>query len=1141
LAGLFDEKTLMTLTRKPAFLLLLFAAATVAPIFAQAPSVPAPPRISGEILAHRIEKQPAPGLSAALHEANLQRMGLAVGGTDAEQCALYVERPLSPQERAELFGKGVDVHETYIPPVPGKHPHGFHLATVRYDRLDAVSNDARLVRLESAELRSEPHNDQAVSWTQAKLVHEGTTLPQGYDGTGVKIAVADSGLDLTHGDIPTPVEAYDMTDGTGVGTWATDVANTVSPHGTHVTASVLGRGTLSGGKYVGAAPGASLYFYKIGDDTTAGASETDEIEALNRALAVGCDIFTMSYGGTSTYMDGSSAMCQAVDAAVAAGMTVFISAGNEQEDDQHASMDVAPGATSPAFGYTTTPGLLPTGTALNIRVIWRDGAPSDGNMTMTCTNLGAGESLTQAFSSWSSRGTDAKRYTLVTNQAAGASKTYNLQLQNTAVSGATPKVHLYEVSGGGTFDSPDSGYTVGNPALADSAIAVAAWTHRESWLNYKGTAYSYPSYSVGTLAPFSSLGPRIDGTMKPTIAAPGAATISARDSVGGLAASDPLIVDNDGLNLNGSGPANYYVMSGTSMACPHAAGVAALLLEAQPTMTPAQVLEALTSTAAQAGSPDNLAGYGLMNALSAIREDYTAPELTDILTQNAGPTNADSIEYAVTFTESVADLTVDAFTVTTVSGDATGTVNPSISPFGNPYMVTVENITGDGTLRLDLTDTTGVVDMADNALADGGTGDLSTIDNTAPAASIGSPSTNLTAAGPVDWTVTYTGADSVSLTTAAVTLDATGTATGQLTVLDGTTTTPTVRVSSIAGDGTLGISIAGGAAADNAGNSDPGAGPSATATVDNTAPTIMIGPPSVGLTNSGPVEWTVTYSGSDSINLTTAAVTLDVTGTATGQLTVLDGTTTPPTVRVSSIAGDGTLGISIAGGAAADNAGNSDPGAGPSATATIDNTPPTVSIGAPTPATTGAGPVDWPVTYTGADSVNLTAGDIAIETVGDVTGSLSVIDGASTTPTVRISGIGGNGSFSIAIAAGTATDLAGHADAGAGPGAAVTIVNPTAPVYVDFGWVGTESGSETEPFNTLAEGLATTPYAGTVHIFSGSAAGPFLIDQRVRLEAHGGLVRLGESSGGSPQALDRIGEGPFGDGRSGATNWLMYY
>ena len=65
-------------------------------------------------------------------------------------------------------------------------------------------------------------------------------------------------------------------------------------------------------------------------------------------------------------------------------------------------------------------------------------------------------------------------------------------------------------------------------------------------------------------------------------------------------------------------------------------------------------------------------------------------------------------------------------------------------------------------------------------------------------------------------------------------------------------------------------------------------------------------------------------------------------------------------MTLSGITGDGTLGITIAAGTATDSAGNSAPGAGPSATFTVDNTAATVvSINRLTPATSG-GQCDQP-------------------------------------------------------------------------------------------------------------------------------------------------------------------------------------
>jgi serine protease len=64
----------------------------------------------------------------------------------------------------------------------------------------------------------------------------------------------------------------------------------------------------------------------------------------------------------------------------------------------------------------------------------------------------------------------------------------------------------------------------------------------------------------------------------------------------------------------------YYFFQGTSMASPHVAGVAALVLSAHPTYTNEQVRAALQSTAKDLGKAgwDKYYGYGLVNAYAAV-------------------------------------------------------------------------------------------------------------------------------------------------------------------------------------------------------------------------------------------------------------------------------------------------------------------------------------------------------------------------------------------------------------------------------------------------------------------------------------------------------------------------------------------
>ena len=99
----------------------------------------------------------------------------------------------------------------------------------------------------------------------------------------------------------------------------------------------------------------------------------------------------------------------------------------------------------------------------------------------------------------------------------------------------------------------------------------------------------------GNRANFSSIGPTADGRIKPDLMAMGDSVYSASPN----------------------GPAAYELVDGTSFACPLVAGVAALILEINPSWTNQDVMTALKATASKSESPDNLNGWGIVDAQSA--------------------------------------------------------------------------------------------------------------------------------------------------------------------------------------------------------------------------------------------------------------------------------------------------------------------------------------------------------------------------------------------------------------------------------------------------------------------------------------------------------------------------------------------
>jgi subtilisin family serine protease len=98
-------------------------------------------------------------------------------------------------------------------------------------------------------------------------------------------------------------------------------------------------------------------------------------------------------------------------------------------------------------------------------------------------------------------------------------------------------------------------------------------------------------------ASFSSYGPTYDGRTKPDLVALGATVRVASTT-------------NDTL---------YTSSSGSSFSTPITAGACALLLQADPALTPMQVHAFLKASADQAGNPDTLRGWGIYDVWAAIQ------------------------------------------------------------------------------------------------------------------------------------------------------------------------------------------------------------------------------------------------------------------------------------------------------------------------------------------------------------------------------------------------------------------------------------------------------------------------------------------------------------------------------------------
>ncbi|MCX5295679.1 S8 family serine peptidase [Streptomyces sp. NBC_00193] len=141
----------------------------------------------------------------------------------------------------------------------------------------------------------------------------------GYDGTGVKIAVLDTGIDATHADLAGQVVAEQNF------SRSADAVDRVG-HGTHVASIAAGTGARSAGAFKGVAPGAKLLSGKVLDDGGSG-NDSGILAGMEWAVAQGADIVNLSLGRPDTpQLDPVEAAVDRISAEK--GVLFAVAAGN---------------------------------------------------------------------------------------------------------------------------------------------------------------------------------------------------------------------------------------------------------------------------------------------------------------------------------------------------------------------------------------------------------------------------------------------------------------------------------------------------------------------------------------------------------------------------------------------------------------------------------------------------------------------------------------------------------------------------------------------------------------------------------------------------------------------------------------------
>jgi alpha-tubulin suppressor-like RCC1 family protein len=401
--------------------------------------------------------------------------------------------------------------------------------------------------------------------------------------------------------------------------------------------------------------------------------------------------------------------------------------------------------------------------------------------------------------------------------------------------------------------------------------------------------------------------------------------------------------------------------------------------------------------------------------------------------------------------------------------------------------IQVSGCTDTGTVQIQVNAGT-ASDAAGNLAAASALSPAVTVSNGAVGISLSSVTPSaINAAGSAQYTITYTNAVNYTLTAADISLS--GATTACTKALSGSGPTFTVTVANCSGNGNVQISVAANSANDGAGNNAPAAGPSANLTIDNQVPTIAVSGPTPTLGNSSTsFVWTLNFTGAGVVTLANTDVNLS--GVSAGCAVAVSGTgLASRTITVTSCTGTGSLDLGIPAGVISDAAGNVSAINASLGAVTLDNTAPTVTIGVPSP-TTGntATSFVWPITYSGASAVTLSAGDVSLAT--SLTGCVVSISGAGlTNRNVTVTSCVGEDTLKITINAGTASDTAGNLALASAISTQV-VVDSNRPT-IAFGTPSPSFGNSATSFSWVLTftGADVVSMADTDVILSGASAG----------------------------------------------------
>lgn len=225
------------------------------------------------------------------------------------------------------------------------------------------------------------------------------------------------------------------------------------------------------------------------------------------------------------------------------------------------------------------------------------------------------------------------------------------------------------------FDKPDGNGSNSNMGSGPNTIAVGSYV--TSYLN--DSPYSYGK--VGDISWFSSYGETPDGRTIPEVCAPGQVIISSRNSYIGTGSNALSIYPIHYQYTDKKNRTTYEWTScaGTSQASPHMAGIIALWLQADPTLTLDRIREIIAETSGAALTTEPGWGKGVVDAYAGLKKVLGESSVKGIERDDAGAVmfNRKGNEFEA-FVAGASKITMEVYSLTgslakkfSVAGDTT--------------------------------------------------------------------------------------------------------------------------------------------------------------------------------------------------------------------------------------------------------------------------------------------------------------------------------------------------------------------------------------------------------------------------------------------------------------------------------------